>query len=488
MRYREVGATLGYLLMIFSASFILPMIVGAYYNEGALYIYKAYVIPFLICASTGCIMWYHSRNRVRNLKEGDAYVVVGLGWLIIAFFGALPYITGGTITNPIDAYFESMSGFTTTGASVIDPAIGNYLDVYPHSILFWRALTNWLGGLGIIVLGAVILARFMHGGVYLFKAEMASTSVTRLRPKLYQTARILWGVYGLLTALCIIFYMGAGMSLYHAVCIAMPTLASGGFSLHGDSIGFYASPAVEIVAIVFMFLSGVNFVLHYRFITGRFKDALNDPELKFFFVWVIFMTSLVILGLALSGTMGVSGILRDGAFQAVSCATNTGFTTQNGLALWPPFVHLILIFLMLTGGMVGSTCGGLKMSRVMILLKNLRNGMIKAIHPRAVLSVKIGGKAVPETVVARIQILLLIFIMLFGISVLLLCASGIGIVDSISAVASCMTNTGVGIFNPEYGFHLMNPFARIVLTVCMWMGRLEIFTALIVLAPSTYKR
>ena len=186
--------------------------------------------------------------------------------------------------------------------------------------------------------------------------------------------------------------------------------------------------------------------------------------------------------------MGVSEMLRNGAFHAISAATNTGFTIENELGLWPPFVHIMLILLMLTGGMVGSTCGGLKMSRVMILFKNLKNGMVKAIHPRVILPVKIGGKTVPEGVVARIQILLLIFIMLFVISVILLCASGIEIVDSVSAVASCMTNTGIGIFSPGVGFHTMNPFAKVVLTVCMWMGRLEIFTALIVLAPSTYKR
>ncbi|MFO7619571.1 MAG: TrkH family potassium uptake protein [Thermoplasmata archaeon] len=488
MKVRKVISTLGYLLMLFSATFVFPMIVGAIYDEGPLFVYKAYVLPMMISALAGCIMWFNSRNSYEELKEREAYVIVGLGWLLITFSGALPYMTSGAIPNPIDAYFESMSGFTTTGASVIDPAIGDFLTVYPHSIMFWRALTNWFGGMGIIVLGVVILAKFMHGGIFLFKAEVAGASVTRLRPKLYQTARILWGVYGFLTGLCIILYLGAGMPLFHAVCTAMSTLATGGFGLHGDSIGFYANPAVEAVSIVFMIIGATNFVLHYRFITGRFKDALEDPELRFFFLWIILLTSFVIMGLALSETMGVSGILRNGIYHAVSAGTTTGFSIANDLALWPPFVHIMLVFLMLTGATLGSTSGGLKISRIMILLKNLKNGMIKAIHPRAILSVKVGGKSVPESVVARIQILFLIFILVFVVSVILLCASGIEIVDSVSAVASCLANCGLSIFGPGYGFHVLNPFAKVVLTACMWMGRLEIFTALIVLAPSTYKK
>jgi trk system potassium uptake protein TrkH len=488
MKVRKVISTLGYLLMLFSATFVFPMIVSAIYNEGPLFVYKAYVIPMMISALAGCIMWFNSRNSFEELKEREAYVVVGLGWLLITLSGALPYMTSGTIPNPLDAYFESMSGFTTTGASILDPRLGDFIDIYPHSILFWRALTNWMGGMGIIVLGVVILARFMHGGVYLFKAEVAGATVTRLRPKLYQTARILFTVYALLTLICAILYALAGMPVYDAVCTSMSTLATGGFSVHSDSILFYNNPAIEIVAIVFMIFGATNFVLHYRFITGRFKEFLEDSEMQYFFAWTVFMTSVVILGLALSREFGISDMLRHGIFQAVSAGTTTGFSTQNNLALWPPFVHLILIFLMLTGATLGSTSGGLKISRVMVLLKNLKNGMFKAVHPKAVLSVKLGGKAIPESVVTRIQILFLTFILVFAISTLLLCASGIGIVDSLSAVASCLANCGLSVFRPDFGFHILNPFAKIVLTVCMWMGRLEIFTALIVLAPSTYKK
>ncbi len=351
MKVRKIISTLGYLLMLFSATFVLPMIVSAIYDEGPLFVYKAYVLPMMISALAGCIMWFNSRNSFEELKEREAYVVVGLGWLLITLSGALPYMTSGTIPNPIDAYFESMSGFTTTGASVIDPGIGDYLSAYPHSIMFWRALTNWFGGLGIIVLGIVILAKLMNGGSYLYKAEVGGASITRLKPKLYETARLLWGVYIFLTILCILLFMGSGLSLFHAICTAFATMATGGFALHGDSIAFYASPAVELVAMAFMLISGINFVLNYRFITGRFKEAVDDPELQFYLLWVTFMTSLIILGLALTRTMGVSEMLRNGAFHAISAATNTGFTIENELGLWPPFVHIMLILLMLTGGM-----------------------------------------------------------------------------------------------------------------------------------------
>ncbi len=488
MRSKAVLATLGYLILIFSFMFIVPLITGLIYNEDPGFLASAFIVPMLISICLGFIFWFNNRQYAEDLRERESFVVVGLGWLLIAALGALPYLLGGTLSSPIDAYFESMSGFTTTGATILDPTLGDYIDIYPRSILMWRAITTWLGGMGIIVLSVVILARFMNAGLTLFKAEVAGASVTRLRPKLHQTARLLWGVYGLFTILSIILMMGAGMPAFDSVCTSFSTLSTGGFSVHSDNIGFYDSPAIEMVVMFFMIIGCTNFVLHYRFITGKFRAIIEDSEFKFFFIWLTVITLFAVAGLMLSGQFGIAESFRAGIFQAVSAGTTSGFSTESDLDLWPPFVHMLLVLLMLVGATLGSTSGGLKISRIIILLKKIQSGIQKAIHPRSVVSVKVDGKTVPDKVIEKIQILFLTYILTLGIAIVIICATGVGIVDSLSATASCLSNSGLGIFGPGEGFHTLNPIAKFVLIVCMWMGRLEIFTALIVLAPSTYKR
>lgn len=478
---------MGYLILIFSFAFIVPLITGLIYNEESDQLILSFVVPMVISMVLGFILWFNNRQYAEDLRERESFVVVGLGWLIIAALGALPYIMGGALSSPIDAYFESMSGFTTTSATILNPTVGDYIDIYPHSILMWRALTTWLGGMGIIVLSVVILARFMNAGLSLFKAEVAGASVTRLRPKLYQTARLLWGVYGLFTLLSIVLLMGAGMPAFDSVCTSFSALATGGFSVHSDNIGFYDNPAIEMIVMLFMIIGSTNFVLHYRMITGKFRAVVEDSEFKLFFIWLTVITLFAISGLIISN-YGIMDSFRDGLFQAVSAGTTTGFSTTNDMGLWPPFVHILLVMLMLVGATLGSTSGGLKISRIIVLLKKVQNGIQKAIHPRSVVTLKVDGKTVPDKVVSRIQILFLTYVLTLGIAIVALCATGVGIVDSLSSVASCLSNTGLGIFGPGEGFYTLNSVAKSILIVCMWMGRLEIFTALIVLAPSTYKR
>jgi len=458
MRAKAVMATLGYLLILFSMTFMVPIITGVIYDETSGFLFRTYLFPLVLTLCIGFIMWYHSRQKAEELREREAFVIVGIGWLLVAALGALPFLLGDVITNPLDAYFESMSGFTTTGATVLDPTLGDYIDIYPHSIL-----------------------------LHLFKIEVAGSSVTRLKPKLHQTARILWGVYGLFTLLSIILLLGAGMPLFDSVCTSFSTLSTGGFSVHSDNIGFYNSPMIELVVMLFMIIGCTNFVLHYRLITGKFKEVYEDAELRFFLIWLAFITFIAVAALALSSDFGLGEAYRSGIFQCVSAGTTSGFSTAGDLAGWPPVVNILLIFLMLAGATLGSTSGGIKASRVLILLKNLRSGILKAIHPRAVLSVKIGGKTVPSKVIARIQILFLSYIIVLCISMIIVCASGVSVADSLASVSSCLANAGLGIFGPGGGFHTLNPVAKSTLIFCMWMGRLEIFTGLIVLAPSTYK-
>ncbi|MCK5038786.1 MAG: TrkH family potassium uptake protein, partial [Thermoplasmata archaeon] len=387
----------------------------------------------------------------------------------------------------IDAYFESMSGFTTTGATILDPSIGDYMDIYPHSILMWRAVTTWLGGMGIIVFSVVILARFLEGGLHLFKAEVAGASVTRLRPRLHQTARILWGVYGFFTLLSIILMMGAGMGPFDSIATSFSTLSTGGFSVHSNNIGFYDSPGVELVMMFFMIVGATNFVLHYRIMTGKYLDAFKDRELQTFLTWLALVCIVVVSALAISGYYGFGESLRKGIFQCVSAGTTSGFSTAGDIAMWPPLAHILLVFLMLVGATLGSTSGGLKVSRIYILVKNVKNGILKAIHPRVVQQVKVRGRIIPDKVVARVQILLFSYIMILFLSMIALCASGVSVQDSLSAVASCLANSGLGIFGPGEGFHTLPSFAKVVLTFDMWIGRLEIITGLIILSPSTYR-
>ncbi|MCK4756972.1 MAG: TrkH family potassium uptake protein, partial [Thermoplasmata archaeon] len=257
-------AIMGYIILLFSFTYFVPLITGLVYGEDGGWLAKTYVVPMLISMAMGGAMWYYTRKWDEDLREREAFVVVGIGWLVIGALGALPYLLGGSISNPIDAYFESISGFTTTGATILDPSQGDYIAIYPHSILMWRATTSWLGGMGIIVFSVVILARFLEGGLHLFKAEVAGASVTRLRPKLHQTARILWGVYGFFTLLSILLLMAAGLSPFDSVTMSFSTLSTGGFSVHSANIGFYDSPTVELVVMLFMIIGATNFVLHYR--------------------------------------------------------------------------------------------------------------------------------------------------------------------------------------------------------------------------------
>ncbi len=487
MRKSGVATVLGYIILLFSFAFIIPLLTGIIYGEEGGFLMRAYILPMIISAGLGLAMLYYTKEYEEDLREREAFVVVGLGWLLIAALGALPYLFGGSIPGVVDAYFESMSGFTTTSATILNPMVDDYINIYPHSILMWRAVTTWLGGMGIIVFSVVILARYLEGGVHLFKAEVAGASVTRLRPRLHQTARILWGVYGLFTLLSIILLMGAGLGPFDSVTTSFSSLSTGGFSVHSDNIGFYDSPGVEMVIMVFMIIGASNFVLHYRIMTGKYREALEDPELRTFLTWLALVSIISISALVISGHYGLGESVRKGLFQCVSAATTTGFSTANDIALWPPVVHILLIILMLVGATLGSTGGGLKVSRIYILVKNVKNGILKAIHPRVVQQVKVHGRIIPGNVVTRIQILLFSYILILCLSIIALCASGIGVEESLSAVASCLSNSGLGIFGPGEGFHTLNSFAKVVLTFDMWIGRLEIITGLIILSPSTYR-
>jgi len=487
MRGKAVAATLGYLLLIFSFTFFIPIFTGLAYGEPGMDLYKAYVLPMLISACLGGLMWWHTRHKAEDLRERDAFVVVGLGWALMALLGSLPYMFGGTITNPLDAYFESMSGFTTTGATILDPTQGDFILHYPHSILMWRSLTCWLGGMGFIVFSVVILSRFLEGSVHLFRAEVSGATVTRIRPKLAQTARVLWGIYTLFTVLSIILLMGARLDAFDAITTSFSTLATGGFSIHAANIGFYDSFMVELIVMLFMVVGGINFVLHYQLLTGKIKNFFKDAELRFFLGYLAVFAAITVIAMVLSETYSTNGLdIRHGLFQIVSASTTGGFTTTDALVSWPPIVHMLLILAMIFGASIGSTGGGIKAARFLLLLKNTRRTIFKAIHPRAVRPIKVAGRPVKESVIEKVQMMFFAYLVVLAVATVIICATGVSVLESLSTVAGSLGNAGLGIFSPGNGYYNLTGLAKGTLIFCMWMGRLEIFTALIVLAPSTY--
>jgi len=443
-----------------------------------------------ITAMVGLILWYIGKDDAQQVREREAFAAVGIGWLVIALFGSLPYLFSGTLTSPIDAYFESMSGFATCGATVIRPPAGgaDYLDVYTHSIFMWRALTQWVGGLGIIVLSVVILARVMGGAMRLVKAEAAGLTATRLRPKMAQTARLLWGIYALYTGIEIVLLVVLGrVNLYDAVTHSFTTLATGGFGTHVASAAYWNSPLVEGIIAAFVLVGSISFVLHWQAMTGRGRDVLKDPELRFYLFVVVTATILVTANIThLYGNLAEG--FRYASFQVISIVGTAGFSNAD-FTVWPWASQLMLIVLMLMGGCVGSTAGAIKISRILILLKAVRREIHKVLHPRAVIPIRMGKQIISDDVVNKIGIFFFVYIITFlvGTLILLFLDPSMMIHESVSALATTMGGVGPGLGGVAGHMADVTPAGKIFLSLMMWLGRLEILTALILFFPSTYK-
>jgi len=479
--------------MLFSASFLLPLLTGIYYHEGVGRMLVVFGLPMSMTLVFGLLLWYIGAEEVESLREREGFAVVSLGWLLVAFFGALPYILSGTLTHFVDAYFESMSGFATCGATVISapPDPQDYLDVYAHSIFMWRALTQWIGGLGIIVFSVVILARILGGGMHLFKAEVAGHTVTRLRPKLQQTARLLWGIYLLFTLIEIALLKSAGVGLYDAITHSFTTLATGGFGTHKASVAYWNSPWVDAIFCIFILIGSISFVVHWQLLRGRVRSVLRDEELQFFLFLVCGSVLFITLDLYLRHVYtSAASALRYGAFQAITIQGTAGFTTADFgsyASTWPVSSQLLLVLLMLIGGCVGSTAGAIKVSRILIMLKVVKREIQKVIHPRSVIPIRIGNVIVPEEIVHKISVFFFAYIASFFAISLMLTAVGLDIPSAFSAVATTMGGVGPGLGSVAADMCTVPSVGKVILSLAMWLGRLEIFAALIIFAPSTYK-
>lgn len=481
MRYRHLIHVVSLVLLALSAALAVTTVLALGYGEGDA---PAFAITTLIAGVLGFLgRRFTALQRDLNVREG--YAVVSLAWLAIGVVGALPFLFAGVLDSPVAALFESVSGFTTTGATVFSD-----IEALPHGILFWRSLTQWIGGMGIIVLGIAILPFLGVGGMQLFQAEVPGPTPERLQPRIAQTAKLLWYVYAGMTGVEAGLLMIGGMLPFDAVAHAFTTMSTGGFSPRNASIAAYQSPFIQYVIIAFMYLAGINFALHYRALTRRPGVYGNDPEWRLYTVIIAIATVILLSAALLSGrhSGGVDGPFRDALFQAVSIATTTGYITFD-YELWSVGAQMTILLLMFAGGMAGSTAGGLKSMRIYVLLRHGLSELRKAIHPQGVILTRLGRKALREPVLLNVLAFILLYLSIFAAGALALALLGNDLATSIGAAASAIGNIGPGLGDvgavENYGW--MGPWSHIVLVFLMLVGRLEVFTVLVLFHPDLWR-
>lgn len=524
MRLKLILSLTGTILAFFGLNFIFPIIVGLYMGEGYLDIFWMFGLPMIISLSIGAFLHYYFYSEP-DIRNREAFLLVTVVWILMVIVGALPFIASERLElmsyeiGIAGAVFESMSGLSTTGATVLDLESSNpvnisqynqgYFDA-PKSLLLWRSQTQWLGGMGIIVLATIVFSRLFGGGIQVLQAEMPGTGITRLKPQMAQTARLLWSIYFFMTLVEIsLLSILSDMPLYDAICNSFSTVSTGGFSPQRGSIGSYDSSLVIGVVTFFMLISGINFVILYyvfnhlidfskRFserIKLSFKLLRENDELVFYISMVIFSLSLIFVNLILD-TDNVSSNFSNflhASFQTVSLLTGTGFTTTNYMS-WPQMSIFVLLLAMFTGGCAGSTTGGIKMVRIMLLFKALKRELILVIHPRAVIKLRIGDKVLDEYLFRNVGVFFFIFIILFLLGALVtLYLEGnnpnMGVIDGISISLSCLANIGPGIgaIGPAETYSVFGDTTLLFLSFWMMLGRLEIITVLLLFFPDTYR-
>ncbi len=483
MQIAAILRILGLLLMIFSTTMLPPVGVALWYGDGAL---EAFLAAFAITLVTGFLLWLPVRDRRHEMRLRDGFIIVALFWAGLGLSGTLPFVLSERPDLSFtDALFESISGLTTTGATVI---VG--LDELPRAILFYRQELQWLGGMGIIVLAVAILPMLGIGGMQLYRAETPGPiKDNKLTPRIAETAKALWYIYLGLTVACAFAYWLAGMTPFDAIAHSFSTVAIGGFSTHDASMGYFDSAAIEAVAIVFMLLAGANFALHFTaWRSVSLRPYVQDSEFRTYIGILATVALITSAFLYWSGTFEDAGsALHHGIFQAVSIGTTTGFTTAQ-YQDWPGFLPLLLLFTSFVGGCAGSTGGGLKVIRVLLLFKQGQREILRLIHPSAQLPIRVGENHLSEEVVEAVWGFFSLYVASFSVMLLLLSATGLDLVTSFSAVAACLNNLGPGLgeVGPHYA-NISDP-AKWVLCFAMLLGRLEIFTLLVLLTPAFWRR
>lgn len=489
MNRKTIANIIGALITILGLTLIIPLIISIAYGENDC---NGFIASASISILVGLPMWFFTRKS-KSLSNKDGFLIVTLAWIVTAIIGALPFYLSGTIPNITDAFFESMSGVTTTGATIIGnpltlPNLPNGIESLPHGILFWRSFIQWIGGMGIVVFAIAILPLLGIGGVQMFKAEVPGPVSDKLKPRVKETAKILWAVYVGFT-IAETFLLGiAGMNWFDSICHAFTTMPTGGFSTQNASIAGWNNSSIHYIIIFFMLMAGVNFSLHFKAMTGNLKVYFKDYEFKIFLfiVGVITLVIFVIISLDSGGVTHIN--FRDSLFQTVSIITTTGYGTYD-YEKWSYFIQFTLMSLMFLGAMGGSTGGGIKVIRVFLIIKHGLMETRRLLHARAIIPIRIGNRYIDESIIRNTLGFFLFYVAIFGLTSAALTAMGIDITSAIGAAASAVGNIGpaLGHFGPTDNYALLPDIGKWILSFAMLLGRLEIFTVLI-LFSRTYWR
>ncbi|MCM2678069.1 TrkH family potassium uptake protein [Echinimonas agarilytica] len=482
MEFRSLARILGILVTIFSVTMIPPALVSLHFKDGG---GLAFTLAFFICLVIGLFSWLPNRNASRDLKAREGFLIVVLFWTVLGTVGAVPFLISESLNiSTADAFFESFSGLTTTGATVLSG-----LDDLPKAILFYRQQLQWFGGMGIIVLAVAILPLLGVGGMQLYRAETPGpVKDSKMTPRIADTAQYLWYIYLSLTVACALAYYFAGMNWFDAICHSFSTIAIGGFSTHDASLGYFDSAAVNIVCVVFLLISGVNFALHHAYVVTRsLKMYMRDPELRTFIgiqVCLVLLCFMVLLGDSVYDSVGKT--LDQALLQAVSMSTTAGFVTTDFTA-WPLFLPILLMFASFIGGCAGSTGGGIKVIRVLLMnLQGIRE-LKRLVHPKAIYSIRLGRKPVPERVMDAVWGFFAAYALVFVIIMLGLVGTGMEEVSAFSATAATLNNLGPGLGEVAVHYGDVPTASKWLLIVAMLFGRLEVFTLLVLLTPAFWR-
>jgi len=480
MNYNAVIKILSSLLLFLAASLIPPASIAFYYQEGD---FIAFLITIGLSLIIGLVGYFRTK-LLRELRPKESFLIVTAGWLLFAVIGALPFTISGFIPSYTDAFFETMSGFTTTGASIL-----TNIEALPHGLLFWRSFTHWLGGMGIILLSLAILPLLGVGGMQLFKAEVPGPTHDKLTPRIKNTANLLWGVYVLISSAETLLLKLAGMNWFDAICHTFGTMATGGFSTKNVSVGHYQNAFIDYIIIIFMIIAGMNFTLHYYALRGKPQRYFKDSEAKYFLGIILIATFLIGIDVWRVSGHQFFKTLQYSLFQVVSIITTTGFATAD-YEQWSKFSQVVLFFIMFFGGCAGSTGGGMKIIRVLILIKIGINEIKKLIHPQAVFTVRIGNMPVSREIAANISGFFLFYTMLTVLGVLFMSALGLDLETAFGSVAANINNIGpgLGLVGPMDNYAAIPMAGKWCLSFLMLAGRLEIFTVIILFTFSFWKK
>jgi trk system potassium uptake protein TrkH len=472
---------LGYLLIIESIFLFVSFLVSIMYKESCS---GAFIQSFLVTFTIGSLAVFITRKAKKDFGKREGYIIVSLVWIIFSLFGSLPFVLSGSIPSYANAFFETMSGFTTTGASIL-----NNIEELPNSILFWRSLTQWMGGMGIIVLSLAVLPFLGVGGVQLFSAEVPGLTPDKMHPRVKETAQRLWMIYvGFTVAEIILLWLG-GMTFFDAVNHSFTTMATGGYSTKLASVAYYTSPFIQYVIIIFMFIAGANFTLSYFALKFKFKKVLKNEEFKTYLFITLFFTFVISIILYINKNISAEQSFRDSLFQVVSILTTTGYVTSDYL-LWPPILISLIFVLMLIGGSAGSTGGGVKVIRVLLILKNGYFELKRLIHPKAIIPMRLDGKTIPQPLVNNVLAFIVFYLLIFMAGSVFMAGLGLDMETSMGSVATSLGNVGpgLGMTGPVENFSKIPNVGKWMLSFLMLLGRLELFTVMIIFSPAFWRK